>query len=108
MIYLTSTAIEAAKRALEKRGTPSAFLRLGVRGSGCSGMAYVIEFADEQRDKDNILEFDGLRVLVDPKSMIYLQGSTLDYEKKNLMQFGFKFINPNAKSTCGCGESFDV
>jgi iron-sulfur cluster assembly protein len=107
-ITLTSAAIEAARRALEKRGTPLAFLRLGVRGSGCSGVAYVIEFADEKRDNDHVYEFDSLHVLIDPKSLIYLRGSTLDYEKKNLVQFGFKFINPNAKSTCGCGESFDV
>jgi len=108
MITLTLAAIEAAKRALDKRGTPLAFLRLGVKGSGCSGVSYAIEFSDQKRDSDNVYEFDGLIVLVDPKSLIYLQGSTLDYEKKNLMQFGFKFINPNAKSTCGCGESFDV
>ena len=108
MINLTPAAIEATKRALEKRGTPEAFLRLGVRGSGCSGMAYVIEFSDASHVNDNIFQFDDVKVLVDHKSLIYLRGSTLDYEKKNLMQFGFKFINPNQKSTCGCGVSFTV
>lgn len=108
MITLTPQAIEATKIALEKRGTPNSYLRLGVKGSGCSGMKYVIEFADKIRELDNVYEFDDIKVLVDPKSLVYLKGSTLDYEKKNLMQFGFKFINPNEKSSCGCGESFNV
>jgi iron-sulfur cluster assembly protein len=96
-----------AKKALVKRGTPDASLRLGVRGGGCSGVSYAIEFSDKVRKRDNVYDFDGLRVLVDPKSLVYLRGSVLDY-KVELMQHGFEFQNPNEKSSCGCGESFSV
>ncbi len=106
-IALTPKAVEMAKKALARRGTPEAGLRLGVRGGGCSGVAYAIEFADKIRKKDQVFEFDGLKVVVDPKSMVYLRGSVLDYEFK-LMEHGFQFRNPNEKSNCGCGESFFV
>ena len=106
-VQLTPKAIRMAKQALMKRGTPQAALRLGVRGGGCSGVSYAIEMADKIRDRDNVYGFDGLKVVVDPKSLVYLRGSVLDYEVK-LMQHGFKFINPNEKSSCGCGESFTV
>ncbi|MCA9603609.1 MAG: iron-sulfur cluster assembly accessory protein [Polyangiales bacterium] len=106
-IVLTPKAIEMAKKALERRGTPAAGLRLGVRGGGCSGVSYAIEFADKVRPRDHVFEFDGLQVIVDPKSLVYLRGSVLDYEVK-LMEHGFKFRNPNMKSGCGCGESFTV
>ena len=104
---LTPNAIEMAKKALERRGTPDAGLRIGVRGGGCSGVSYAIDFADKVRAHDLVLVFDGLRVVVDPKSLVYLRGSILDYEVK-LMQHGFKFRNPNEKSGCGCGESFGI
>jgi iron-sulfur cluster assembly protein len=78
-----------------------------VRGGGCSGFSYAIEFADEQGPRDQVFEFDGLRVVVDPKSLVFLNGTTLDYEVK-LMQHGFKFVNPNEQTGCGCGESFGV
>src|SRR5262249_14228957 len=106
-ITLTSKAVEMAKKALERRGTPEAALRLGVRGGGCSGASYAIEFADKVRPQDNVYEFDGLKVVVDPKSLIYLRGSVLDYEVK-LMEHGFKFRNPNEKTSCGCGSSFGI
>jgi iron-sulfur cluster assembly protein len=106
-VRLTPKAIEMAKAALVKRGTPGASLRLGVRGGGCSGVSYAIEFSDKVRERDNVYDFDGLRVIVDPKSLVYLRGAVLDYEVK-LMQHGFKFLNPNEKSNCGCGESFSV
>ena len=106
-INLTPKAIEMAKKAIEKRGTPTEALRLGVKGSGCSGVSYVIEFADKTRNRDHVFEFEGVKIVIDPKSLVYLRGSTLDYEVK-LMQHGFKFINPNEKSKCGCGESFTV
>ena len=80
---------------------------MGVRGGGCSGASYAIEFSDKIRDRDLVYDFDGLRVVVDPKSLVYLRGSVLDYEV-HLMQHGFKFKNPNEKSACGCGESFSV
>lgn len=108
-IDLTPKAVEMAKKAIERRGTPTAALRLGVRGGGCSGASYVIEFADKIRDRDRVFEFDGgaLKVVVDPKSLVYLRGSVLDYEVK-LMSHGFKFQNPNEKKGCGCGESFSI
>jgi iron-sulfur cluster assembly protein len=106
-VRLTPKAISMAKSALVKRGTPSAYLRLGVRGGGCSGVSYAIEFSDKVRDRDNVFDFDGLRVIVDPKSLVYLRGAVLDYEV-TLMQHGFKFVNPNEKSSCGCGESFSI
>jgi iron-sulfur cluster assembly protein len=106
-VRLTRKAIEMAKEALRKRNTPGAALRLGVRGGGCSGVSYAIEFSDKVRPKDHVFDFDGLRVLVDPKSLVYLRGSVLDYQV-HLMQHGFKFTNPNEKSSCGCGESFAI
>jgi iron-sulfur cluster assembly protein len=106
-VRLTKKAIQMAKQALLKRGTPDASLRLGVRGGGCSGVSYAIQFSDKVRERDHVFDFDGLRVIVDPKSLVYLRGSVLDYEVK-LMQHGFKFLNPNEKSGCGCGESFSI
>ncbi len=106
-VSVSPTAVARAKEALSKRGTPAAMLRLGVRGGGCSGFAYVIEFADETSMRDKVFEFDGLRVVVDPKSLVFLNGTTLDYETR-LMKHGFKFVNPNESTGCGCGESFGV
>lgn len=106
-IELTPKAVEMAKKAIARREQPAAALRLGVRGGGCSGASYVIEFADKIRDRDRVFEFDGLKVVVDPKSLVYLRGSVLDYEVK-LMSHGFKFQNPNEKKGCGCGESFGI
>ncbi len=81
-------------------------LRLAVTGGGCSGFSYKIEFSDK-KDKDNVLDFNGIKVLVDPKSVIYLKGIVLDF-KDGLNGKGFVFDNPNAKNTCGCGESFSI
>lgn len=107
-IDLTPKAVEMALKSIERRGVPTAGLRLGVRGGGCSGASYVIEFADKIRDRDHVFEFDGgLKIVVDPKSLVYLRGSVLDYEVK-LMSHGFKFQNPNEKKGCGCGESFSI
>ena len=106
-VRLTPKAVEMAKSALVKRGTPNSSLRLGVRGGGCSGVSYAIEFSDKVRERDNVYDFSGLRVIVDPKSLVYLRGAVLDYEV-TLMQHGFKFVNPNEKSSCGCGESFTI
>jgi len=106
-IQLTKKAIEMAKKSIERRGQPTFGLRLGVRGGGCSGVSYAIEFSDKIRAHDKVFEYEGLKVVVDPKSLVYLRGSVLDYEVK-LMEHGFKFRNPNEKSGCGCGESFTV
>ncbi len=106
-ISVSPKAAVKAKEALAKRGTPTAMLRLGVRGGGCSGFGYVIEFAEEPGARDKVFEFDGLKVVIDPKSRVLRNGATLDYETK-LMGHGFKFVNPNEKTSCGCGESFTV
>jgi iron-sulfur cluster assembly protein len=82
-------------------------LRLGVRTSGCSGMAYKLEFADAANDEDIVFESHGVKVLIDPKSLPYLEGTELDYTREGLNE-GFKFNNPNIKDQCGCGESFTV
>jgi iron-sulfur cluster assembly protein len=105
-ITLTQTAADRISAFLENRGK-GVGLRLGVKTSGCSGMAYVIEFADEVSAEDEVFEDKGVKVLVDPKSMIYLDGTELDYAKEGLNE-GFKFNNPNVKDSCGCGESFTV
>ncbi len=81
-------------------------LRLGVKGGGCSGLSYAITF-DVEKERDNIVEFDGFKVLLDPKSAVYLKGITLDYDD-GLEGKGFIFVNPNASNTCGCGESFSI
>ena len=106
-------AVDAIARQMKKRGTPDASLRLGIRGGGCSGFTYVIEFHDgPPHTRDRVLDHvatDGtkVRVVVDPKSLVYLNGTTLEWEQ-TLMRQGFKFANPNEKSGCGCGTSFGV
>ncbi len=105
-ISLTPAAANHVKSFLEQRGSGVA-LRLGVRTSGCSGMAYVLEFADVIEDTDVVFENLGVKVVIDPKSLVYLDGTELDYGKEGLNE-GFKFNNPNVKDACGCGESFNV
>lgn len=107
-VHVSAAAVEYAKKRLEKRGTPNAAVRLGVKGGGCSGFSYVIEFSDEEpRARDTVTEYDGVRFYVDKKSMIYLNGSTLDYINSMMFQ-GFKFLNPQEAANCGCGHSFTV
>jgi len=105
-ITLTEKAANHVKNFLAKRGK-GVGLRLGVRTTGCSGLAYVLEFADEVRPDDQEFESHGVKVYVDPKSLVYLDGTELDYAREGLNE-GFKFNNPNVKDTCGCGESFNV
>ncbi len=105
-ISLTENAVKRVKTFLEKRGK-GVGVRLGVKTTGCSGMAYTIEFADEIEGADKVFEQDGIKVLVNPKSLVYLQGTELDFAKEGLNE-GFKFNNPNEKDRCGCGESFTV
>jgi iron-sulfur cluster assembly protein len=105
-ITMTAAAADHVRRFLANRGK-GVGLRLGIRTSGCSGMAYMLEFADELQSDDQVFEDQGVKVVVDPKSLLYLDGTELDYTKEGLNE-GFKFNNPNVKDTCGCGESFNV
>jgi iron-sulfur cluster assembly protein len=105
-ITLTEAAANRVKSFMENRGK-GVGLRLGVRTTGCSGMAYVLEFADEIADTDHVFEDHGVKVLVDPKSLVYIDGTELDFAREGLNE-GFKFKNPNVKDECGCGESFSV
>ena len=105
-ITLTQSAADHVRKFLQGRGR-GVGVRLGVRTSGCSGMAYVLEFADEVEDGDLVFENHGVKVVVDPKSLLHLDGTELDYTKEGLNE-GFRFNNPNVKSTCGCGESFSA
>jgi len=107
-VHVTASAVQYAKQRLEKRGTPNAAVRLGVKGGGCSGFSYVIEFSDDEpRSRDTVTEYDGVRFYVDKKSLIYLNDSTLDYVN-TVMFRGFKFLNPQEATKCGCGHSFTV
>ncbi len=105
-ISLTDSAATHVKNYLEKRGK-GVGVRLGVKTTGCSGMAYTIEFADQVEDEDHVFEDKGVKVIVNPKSMVYLSGTELDFTREGLNE-GFKFTNPNEKDRCGCGESFSV
>lgn len=104
-IQLTAKAVEMVKKALEEEGHPNHGLRVAVRGGGCSGLEYALDFAESARMGDSVFEFDGLRVFIDMASAQYLQGTEIDYVT-GLQGAGFKFNNPNAKRTCGCGSSF--
>lgn len=106
MITLTQDAANHIRRFLTKRGKGEG-VRLGVKTSGCSGMAYTLEFVDDILPDDLVFEEHGVKIVVDPKSHIYLDGTELDYAKEGLQE-GFKFANPNVKNECGCGESFNV
>ena len=105
-VTLTDRAAEHVRRYIEKRGK-GVGLRLGVKTTGCSGLAYKLEFADEVQPEDQQFESHGVRVLIDPKSLAYLDGTELDFVREGLNE-GFKFNNPNEKDRCGCGESFNV
>ena len=104
VIQVTPKAIDKIRQAFAKQGVEGV-LRLGVLGGGCSGLSYQFKFDSKQRPTDKVFEFDGVKIVVDPKSLLYLHGMTLDY-KESLMQSGFVFENPHAKKSCGCGTSF--
>jgi len=105
-ISMTAAAANHVAKFLTNRGK-GVGIRLGVRTSGCSGMAYVLEFADALEADDLVFEDHGVKVIVDSKSLLYLDGTELDYTREGLNE-GFKFRNPNVKDACGCGESFNV
>jgi iron-sulfur cluster assembly protein len=106
-VGVTDKAVAEIKKAAKTRATAPKGLRVGIRGGGCTGFSYLFEWADtEPRAEDQVLSFEegAVRVFIDPKSYLFLEGSTLDFAT-TLMQRGFKWVNPNVKGTCGCGES---
>ena len=105
-ISIKEKAAERVEKYLKNRGK-GVGLRLGVKTTGCSGMAYTLEFVDNTLPEDQVFESFGVKVFIDPKSLVYLEGTELDYAREGLNE-GFKFRNPNEKATCGCGESFTV
>jgi iron-sulfur cluster assembly protein len=105
-IQMTDAAAERVRSFLQNRGKGIG-LRLGIKTTGCSGLAYVLEFVDDLNPDDEVFEVNGVNVIVDGKSIVYLDGVELDFAKEGLNE-GFKFNNPNAKGECGCGESFTV
>ncbi len=104
---IADSAVRQLRKLLEERKTANAGLRIAVKGGGCSGLSYLLDWAEEPTEKDRVFERDGVRVFVDGKSLLYLSGSELVYEQ-TLMSSLFKVQNPNVKSVCGCGESFSV
>lgn len=106
MISMTEKAAKHVARYLERRGK-GVGLRVGVKTTGCSGLAYKLEYADEIATEDQVFESNGVKVIVDPKSLPYIDGTELDYAREGLNE-GFRFNNPNVKDECGCGESFRV
>lgn len=107
VMSVTPAAAERVKALIEGRGKPTAGVRIGVRSKGCSGLSYTLEFADKQEPMDEVVETEGVRLLIDPKAALFLIGTVMDYEEEKLKS-GFVFKNPNEKGRCGCGESFHV
>jgi iron-sulfur cluster assembly protein len=106
-VLIGDSAVRKLRSLLEARGTPNAGLRVAVRGGGCSGLTYSMEWTEQPKERDKIFERDGVRIFVDAKSYLYLMGTELVYEE-TLMASGFRLKNPNVKTACGCGESFSV
>ncbi|HEX2580928.1 MAG TPA: iron-sulfur cluster assembly accessory protein [Dongiaceae bacterium] len=106
-VALSSAAVARVRDLLESRGKPSAGIRVGVRSRGCSGLSYTLEYADAPQSGDEAVEQDGVTIFIEPKAMMFLLGTEMDYVEEK-MQSGFVFRNPNEKGRCGCGESFHV
>ncbi len=104
---LADSAVQRLRQLVEQQKTPDGGLRILVKGGGCSGLSYAMEWAQRSTEKDRVFERDGARVFIDSKSLLYLGGSELSFEQ-GLMSTGFKISNPNVKASCGCGESFSV
>lgn len=107
-IQLTSTAAERVRDLLRDQGLPEGGLRLGVKGGGCSGFSYDLALDSQERPGDKVFDVEGIKIFVDMKSYLYLNGITIDYKDEGMMRRGFVFNNPNASAACGCGESFSV
>ncbi len=106
-VILTDKAVKQVKALMEGQKLDNVYLRMGVKGGGCSGMSYSLEFDNEVGPHDKKFDVDGIQVVCDAKSYLYLNGTTLDYVTEGLTG-GFAFVNPNAKSSCGCGHSFSA
>ncbi len=106
-VTLTENAVKEVKRLMEAQNLENAGLRMGVKGGGCSGLSYTLGFEPETREQDQVFDINGVKVIVDSKSLLYLEGTTLDYVN-GLSGSGFKFTNPNATRSCGCGSSFSA
>jgi iron-sulfur cluster assembly protein len=106
-LTVTDAAAERIRALLAKRGKPAAGVRIGVRARGCSGLSYTLEYADERGKFDEVVEDKGVTVLIDPKAIMFILGTEMDYLEEKL-ESGFTFRNPNEKGRCGCGESFHV
>ena len=106
-IALTPAAVAYVKQTRAREGKDGQILRIGVKAGGCSGFHYVMVFTTSQRPGDLVLEYDGLTVVVDPRSLAVLEGTTVDYQR-GLLGSGVQFLNPRAKKSCGCGDSFSV
>ncbi len=107
LLAITPPAIKEIKRLIAEEGEEGLYLRLGVEAGGCSGLSYAMGFDTKKTDSDRIFDFDGVQTLVDAKALLYMAGTTLDYSG-GMMGGGFKFINPKAQRSCGCGSSFSV
>ena len=107
VMSVTPAAAERVKALIEGRGKPTVGIRIGVRSKGCSGMSYTLEFADSQQPMDEVVDTQGVKLLIDPKASLFLIGTEMDYEEEKLKS-GFVFRNPNEKGRCGCGKSFHV
>ncbi|HSB43223.1 MAG TPA: iron-sulfur cluster assembly accessory protein [Methylomirabilota bacterium] len=106
-VALTETAVKQVKQLMDAQKLENVYLRMGVKGGGCSGLSYSLEFDNEIGPHDKKFDIDGIQVVCDKKSYLYLNGTTLDYVMQGLTG-GFTFVNPNAKSSCGCGTSFSA
>ncbi len=104
---VTEAAAERVRALMDKRGKPTAGIRIGARSKGCSGLSYTLEYADDKTAFDEVVEAHGVRLFIDPKAMMFILGTEMDYVEEQL-QSGFVFRNPNEKGRCGCGESFHV
>jgi iron-sulfur cluster assembly protein len=106
-VTITPAAHERLSNVMRKRQTPEAWLRIGVQGGGCSGLSYVMDFVETPEPKDKTFEFDGVRIAVDRKSYLFLNGTEIDYQK-SMMRTSFEFKNPIASRSCSCGDSFTL
>ena len=107
MIHLSPIAQEEVKKLLQREAKAETFLRIGVKGGGCSGLSYDVKLDDKMSEFDRTFDIEGIRVVCDTKSFVYLDNMTIDYSRE-LVGGGFRFVNPNASGSCGCGTSFSV